>query len=226
MPDSLLKRAYRATSFLSLSKAIGATSLSALTLLWNYEFGMRNWNTTETFLLCLSLGYASLAIIALVWNLSVLGAKHWWAAFVGSLRADILSAVKDAAAQAAPVRNQRPAPIEPWNLKKLGEFLGDKPKGSVRVSGQEGNPIAYSLRQRLADAFKQSGWEVTLGSSNLNPASDLSIFVLDHALAHEVSKYSPLIREALVASGIAFQRWPMSGAEYTTCTIYIRYRES
>lgn len=225
MPDSLLKRAYHATSLLSLPKAIGAISLSALTLLWNYEFGMRNWDTTKTFLFCVLLGYASLALIALVWNLAVLGAKDWWISFVNGLRTDLIDVIRDAATQAAPVGNQPPALIEPWHLKRLHEFLSDKPKGSVRVMGKEGDPVAYSLSQRLADAFRQSGWNATQGSLNVH-FSGGSVFVLDHALAHEVSKDSPLIQEALLASGIAFRRWRLSDAAYTTCTIFIQTQES
>ncbi len=225
MPDSLLKRAYRATSFLSISKAIAAIGLSALTLLWNWRFGMRNWDTTKTFLLCVLLGYGSLAVIALAWNLSVLGARDWWASFVGGMKTDILGAIKDAATQAAPAGNQPSALIEPWHLKRLHEFLSDKPKGSVRVMGKEGDPVAYSLSQRLADAFRQSGWNATQTSLNAH-FSGGSVFVIDHALAHEVSKDSPLIREALLASGIAFRRWQLSDAAYTTCTIFIETQES
>jgi hypothetical protein len=121
VPDSLFKRAYRATSFVSLSKAIGAIAFSALTLFWDWKLDVNSWDKTKTLLVCLPLGYASLALIAMVWNLSVLGAKDWWAAFLGGMRADILGAIRDAAMQAAPI-NQIPALIERWQLKKLGNF--------------------------------------------------------------------------------------------------------
>lgn len=218
VPDSLLNRAYNATSFLSLPKAIGAIGLSGLTLLWNYKFGMRNWDTTKTFLLCLPLGYSSLALIALVWNLSVLGAKDRWAAFVGGMREEILGAVKDAATQAAPVQNQRPAPIEEWNLKRLRTFLTDKPQGSVKIVAEDGSPGAYTSSLRVAHVFEEFDWTVTKGFVGFGFTAE-SVFILDHE--REVSKYCSLIGEALVASGITFQRQQMSSTEFVTCTIYI-----
>ena len=87
----------------------------------------------------------------------------------------------------------------------------EKPKGAVRVVGEDGSPGAYSLSQRLAHAFEQSGWTVTTGSVEMNFYRQ-SVFVLDHK--REVSKYSSLIREALFASG----------AEFVISTVHITER--
>jgi peroxiredoxin len=138
---------------------------------------------------------------------------------------DVLNVIRDAATPTIPTQTQhlRRTEFDPSILSKLREFLSQKPKGSVRIVGEEGDPGAYSLSQHLADAFKQSGWNVAQGSLDLHFSSG-AVFVLDHA--NEVSKYSNLIREALVASGIAFQRFSMNGTEFTTCTIYVTAQES
>jgi hypothetical protein len=49
MADLLITRATKATTFLSISKGVAVLSLSARTLLWNWMFGVRNWDTTKTF---------------------------------------------------------------------------------------------------------------------------------------------------------------------------------
>jgi 4-amino-4-deoxy-L-arabinose transferase-like glycosyltransferase len=139
-----------------------------------------------------------------------------WATIIAAKRA----VPAGSAPQAAPVFAQiKPsALIEGWKLTKLREFLSDKPKGSVRVVGEEGDPIAYSFSKRLANAFEQSGWTVNQGSLGLHFSAE-KVFVVDHM--NEVSKYSSLIREALVASGIPFERFKMRDAEFVVCTVYI-----
>jgi hypothetical protein len=70
----------------------------------------------------------------------------------------------------------------------------------------------------LANAFEQSGWTVTKGYVKLG-FSRKSVFILDHE--REVSKYSSLVGEALLASSIAFERYQMKPAEFVICTVYI-----
>jgi hypothetical protein len=130
-----------------------------------------------------------------------------------------LDAIKNATTQTAPVGDQRPALIEAWQLKRLREFLRDKPKGSIRVVGEDGNPSAYRDSQRLAHAFEQSDWTVTKGSVRFGFSTE-SVFILDHKW--EVSKYSSLVGEALAASGIEFQRYNnVSTPEFLICTVYV-----
>lgn len=227
MANSLIRRAYQATSFRSISKGLTAIGLSALTIVWNWIFGVRNWDTTKTFLLCVPLAYASVALLALAWNLTILGAKDLWAAFIGSLRTDLIGAVKEAAREAVPVEPKAPrlrstgGRTDAHTVIKIMEFLHDKPKGQVSLVSEAGDPEAYQDLLRISEAFRASGWTVTTGMANLGGPG---VFLMINNSTPEQTV--ALVSEALVASGLSFHQNNTNDAEqFTTCTIYISNRQ-
>jgi hypothetical protein len=224
MPESLIRRAYNATSFFSISKGLGAVGLSALVLLWNWWFGLRSWDATKTFFLCLLLGYASLALIALVWNLSILGAKDWWITFIGGLRMNVSDAIKQATAQAlqnrsAPTQRPQHPLFRDTELIKLGAFLKSKGKGEVRLVSQTGEPQSYEQARIIDPIFRECGWKVSLGMAELNGPG---IFVF--ATSRTPEKTNSLVCEALSASGIRFTHREVESNDFDICTIYFSHR--
>ncbi len=221
MPDqSLAREAWKKTDLKGLKKIYGSLCVALLNFLFNYEANLRTLGLTLWFVGCTVAAYAVMTALEFSGHLAFLRAKSLWTSFTTDLRNQVISAVKEVAPQ---VQNQRPALIEGWKLKRLREFLSDKPKGLVGVVGEDGDPVAYSFSQQLATAFKESGWNAIQGSVGFHFSAG-TVFILDHP--DEASKYSALIGQALLASGIAFQRYPMKDAAFTTCTIYITAQES
>lgn len=146
-----------------------------------------------------------------------------WAVIIATRYATPAGTLDVAEIQEVSVRQQGPTLIEGWKLTKLRQFLKDKPKGTVRVVGEEGSPVAYSDGQRLAQVFRESGWNVVTGSVGFHFSAGV-IFVIDYP--DQMSRHSPLIRESLAASGIAFQRFTMNDTAFTTSAIYITAPES
>jgi hypothetical protein len=228
MADSLFTRARKKTGFLSIQKTVAAIGLSALTLLWNWIFGMRNWDTTKTFLLCLPLAYGSVALVALVWNLTVLGAKDWWAGFIVGLKTDLIGAVKEATKEAVPVEPKTPrlrstgGRTDAHTVIKIMEFLHDKPKQTLSIVAETGDPDAYSDVRRLREAFDGSGWVVSTGTSSVFGGPGLFLFTNSQTPTSTLAEVS----EALASSGLSFRHRKMDSEEFTTCTIYVSNRIS
>ena len=188
---------------------------------------MRNWDTTKTFLLCLPLAYASVALLALIWNLIELGAKDWWAGLIVSLRTDLIGAVKEATKEAVAVEPKTPrlrstgGRTDAHTAIKIMEFLHDKPKQTLSIVAETGDPDAYSDMQRLREAFDGSGWIVNTGTGDFGGPG---LFSLTNSQTPR-STFA-IVSEALASNGLSFRHRRRDSEEFTTCTIYISNRTS
>lgn len=104
---------------------------------------------------------------------------------------------------------------------KIMEFLHDKPKQTLSIVAETGDPDAYSDMQRLREAFDGSGWIVNTGTGDFGGPG---LFSLTNSQTPR-STFA-IVSEALASNGLSFRHRRRDSEEFTTCTIYISNRTS
>ncbi len=201
----LLSTAWQRTELRGPKKIFSTVGVGVLVVIWYWFIGLRAWDSTKWFLICVPAAWFSLTIMEFLGHLGLAWISMQWTALVGQVRSEVTREVarivhEEAQASRPQRRNSRPTEEQ---LAALDDYLLGKQSFAISVKSQTGNPGAYQAAQALIACFTKHQWTVDNGSENFPSLHGYFVLVYDEQgpMPHNVAKAC----EALTASGISLR---------------------
>lgn len=198
--QSLLAEAWHRTELLGPKKIFSTVGAGLVTLAWNFKVGLRSWQLTEWFAVCVIVAWLTLVALEFGGYLAVGWMRVTWTLFLQRLRLDIAHEVAQVVVEQTRVHPPTVArnTFSSAQLDAVSAGLAGKAAQEILITTRMGEPDAYRNGQSLADIFKKHGWKVDGGFVE-NDMYGVCLLVRDRL---SMSKTTLFVNHLLVSSGI------------------------
>jgi hypothetical protein len=198
---SLLAEAWHRTELLGPKKIVTTVGAGLLTLIWNYEMGLRPLQLTVWFGICVVAAWLSLTVLEFCGHLTIGWSRNKWA----QLKAEIAHEVASVKSESDKTSQKRYVATYPDEVRteQIVERLKNNRGEWVLIWSSIGDPESYRYGEFLSNLLKQPGYQVTHEPVRIDADQRGLFFGLPYS--DDIPEEARHISRALAAAGISFE---------------------